>query len=252
MRQGASVLSFGIQRRCFRALIVGWPLTSSSCHRGAPHTTLPTQIYARTWWQPTIRALSDPLIGAKKIVGTHTPPPSRSCVCVFFFSFSFFGASTRSRVRTALWLACVGSWGALLLEMRGEWATYRLHMYLSVRARILARFRFAPLCLLVAESVPPPPLSLSVYLMHSFPPFFLLSNACTLPCPFFLFSTEPSYETRTNTKFDVELDPELPISAVKAKLAETQGQAVETMVLVHKVRGEWRDERLRRRSRRTQ
>jgi hypothetical protein len=34
----------------------------------------------------------------------------------------------------------------------------------------------------------------------------------------------------------VELDPELVVSAVKAKLAESQSQAAETMVLVHKVR----------------
>ena len=42
------------------------------------------------------------------------------------------------------------------------------------------------------------------------------------------------YPPSTNAKFEVELEPGLKIAEVKAKVAETQSQAVETMVLVHK------------------
>ena len=39
---------------------------------------------------------------------------------------------------------------------------------------------------------------------------------------------------RTNTKFDIELDPALDIGAVKAALSTSQGTPIDTMVLVHK------------------
>ena len=49
-----------------------------------------------------------------------------------------------------------------------------------------------------------------------------------------LTATADSDFPSTNAKFEVELDPALKIADVKAKVAETQSQAVETMVLVHK------------------